>query len=249
MSELQHPDSRPFELVADLYERARPEYPQEAVEWIAQELGLRAGRSVLDVGAGTGKLTRALVQTGVRVIAVEPGEAMLAQLRRAVPGAEALLGAAENIPLADDSVDAVTAGQAFHWFRHDEALPELHRVLRSGGGVALLWNWRDQEQPLQQEVNELVAPFVPPGRPHGGAWVRPLEASPLFGPIERRTFDFEQRLDADALAERIGSISFVAAAPIAERERLEDRLRRLVEREGGAVDFRYVTAVYVSRAE
>jgi len=120
-----------------VYERARPEYPQDAVDWIAQELGLHAGRTVLDVGAGTGKLTRALVETGARVIAVEPGEAMLGQLRHAVPRAEALLGAAENIPLADDSVDALTVGQAFHWFRHDEALPELHRVLRTGGGIAL----------------------------------------------------------------------------------------------------------------
>src|SRR6266508_5902525 len=97
---------------------------------------------------------------------LEPGEAMLGQLRHAVPRAEALLGAAENIPLADDSVDALTVGQAFHWFRHDEALPELHRVLRTGGGIALVWNWRDQDQPLQREVNELVARFVPPGRPH-----------------------------------------------------------------------------------
>jgi ubiquinone/menaquinone biosynthesis C-methylase UbiE len=130
VSELQHPNSRSFELVADVYERARPEYPPEAVAWLAEKLGLAAGRTVLDLGAGTGKLTRALVPTGARVIAVEPGERMLAELRRAVPGVEALRGAAEAIPLRDDSVDAITVGQAFHWFRHDEAVPELHRVLR-----------------------------------------------------------------------------------------------------------------------
>lgn len=248
MAELQHPDSRPFELVADVYERARPEYPQDAVDWIAQELGLHAGRTVLDVGAGTGKLTRALVETGARVIAVEPGEAMLGQLRHAVPRAEALLGAAENIPLADDSVDALTVGQAFHWFRHDEALPELHRVLRTGGGIALVWNWRDQDQPLQREVNELVARFVPPGRPHGRAWVRPLEASPLFGPIEQRTFRFEQRLDADGLAERIGSISFVVSSPAERRSQLDQQLRELVAARGGRVRLDYVTEVYVARA-
>ena len=150
MSELQHPDARSFEQVADVYERARPEYPADAVAWVADELGLSPGRTVLDLGAGTGKLTRALVQTGAQVIAVEPGEQMLSQLRRVVPDATALLGAAEDIPLPDNSVDAATMGQSFHWFRHDEALPELHRVLRPGGGIALLWNWRDQGSELQE---------------------------------------------------------------------------------------------------
>src|SRR5207248_8228716 len=103
MSKLQHPDSRSFEEVAELYEQWRPEYPAEAVAWIADRLDLRPSRVVLDLGAGTGKLTRALVRTGARVIAVEPGEAMLAQLVWAVPEAEPVLGAAEAIPLAEAS--------------------------------------------------------------------------------------------------------------------------------------------------
>jgi SAM-dependent methyltransferase len=248
MSELQHPDSRPFELVADLYERARPEYPQEAVAWIAERLGLREGRTVLDLGAGTGKLTRALVATGAQVIAVEPGEAMLAELRRAVPAADALHGAAEAIPLPDASVDAVAIGQAFHWFRHDEALPELHRVLRPHGGVALIWNNRDQDSPLQRGINRLLEPFVPPERAAVGYSSQYLEQSDLFGPFERRSFAFVQNLDADGLVGRILSISFVAAAPAELRADLERRLRRLVAANGGSVAFPYVTDVYVSRA-
>src|SRR3989454_216516 len=165
VSELQHPESRSFELVADVYERARPGYPPEAVSWIAEQLDLRHGRSVLDLGAGTGKLTRALLETGARVIAVEPGDAMRAELERAAPGAEAQRGSAEEIPLPNASVDAIAVGQAFHWFRHDVAIPELHRVLRSGGGVALIWNSRDPELPLHREIGELIAPFVPPDRP------------------------------------------------------------------------------------
>jgi len=133
VSELQHPDSRSFELVADLYERARPGYPQEAIDWVAGKLGLGSSSTVLDLGAGTGKLTRALIETGARVIAVEPGAAMRAELELALPDVEALRGAAEDIPLPDQSVDCVAVGQAFHWFRHDEAMPELHRVLRPGG--------------------------------------------------------------------------------------------------------------------
>jgi ubiquinone/menaquinone biosynthesis C-methylase UbiE len=247
VSDLQHPDSRPFELVADVYERARPEYPAEAVVWMAEQLDLRAGRTVLDLGAGTGKLSRALVRTGARVIAVEPGEAMLAQLRQAVSEAEALHGAAEAIPLRDESVDAVTVGQAFHWFRHDEALPELHRVLRAGGGVALVWNSRDQDSSLQRRVSELIEPLV---QARAAAWdsSRYLRESELFGPVEERRFRFVHELDADGLVDRILSISFIAAAPAQKRGELERKLRKLVAANRGSVEFPYVSDVYVSRA-
>ena len=203
---------------------------------------------MLDLGAGTGKLTRSLLTTGARVVAVEPGGAMLAELRRAVPDAEALHGAAEAIPLPDDSVDAIAVGQAFHWFRHDESLPELHRVLRPGGGIALLWNSRDQDAPLQRTVSELIDPFVRPGRAVAPNSSRFLAQSELFGPLEERRFSFVQELDADGLAGRIMSISFVAAAPAERRAELEQELRKLVAASGGSVAFPYVTDVYVSRA-
>ncbi len=234
--------------MADVYERARPEYPAEAVDWIAERLDLRPGRTVLDLGAGTGKLTRALLPTGARVIAVEPGDAMRAELERAVPSAMALRGSAEALPLGDDSVDAITVGQAFHWFRHDKAIPELHRVLRRGETVALAWNSRDQEAPLHQEISDLIAPFVPSDRPPPEQWPLALEESPLFGPPEEQRFAFSQQLDADALAERIASVSFVAAASADARRRLDVQLRALAERLGGSFEFSYVTVVYVSCA-
>jgi ubiquinone/menaquinone biosynthesis C-methylase UbiE len=211
VSELQHPDSRSFDQVAELYERARPTYPEEAVDWLADRLRIGARSSVLDLGAGTGKLTRALVPRAAHVIAVEPGPEMLAQLRRAVPDAEAMLGAAESIPLADDAVDAVVCGQSFHWFRTDEALREIRRVLRASCGLGLIWNRRDPDDAVQKEITKLLGPFVPPGRP-------PIEASVAV--LVERTFDeitshavpFEEELDADGLVQRIGSTSFVAAA-------------------------------------
>jgi endonuclease III len=245
---LQHPGSRSFELVVDAYERGRPEYPREAIAWITAELDLRPGRTVLDVGAGTGKLTRALVESGARVIAVEPGDAMLAELRSVLPAIEALRGAAEAIPLEDASVDAITAGSAFHWFRHDETLPEFHRVLRPGGAVALLWNSRDRERPLQREISELIKAFVPAERPPVGDSVRAVEESPLFAAVEHRTFPFSKQLDADGVADRIASISFVAAAPPDRRAELDRRLREVVAAHGGVVEFAYVTEAYVSRA-
>jgi SAM-dependent methyltransferase len=248
VSELQHPDARSFELIAGLYERARPGYPQEAIDWVAGKLGLGGASTVLDLGAGTGKLTRALVETGARVIAVEPGDAMRAELEHALPDVEALRGAAEDIPLPDRSVDCVAVGQAFHWFRHDEAMPELHRVLRPGGGLALLWNSRDPEAPLQQEISALISPFVPPDRSERDRWPKPLEESTLFTQIEEAHFKFVQELDADALSARIGSTSFVAAAPVEARRDLDLRLRDVVERLGGLVAFPYVTDVYLSFA-
>jgi SAM-dependent methyltransferase len=248
VSELQHPSSRSFELVADVYERARPEYPAEAIDWLTRELDLREGRTVADLGAGTGKLTRALFATGARAIAVEPGDAMLAELRRVLPGVETVRGGAEAIPLADGSVDAVTAGSAFHWFRQQEAVPEIHRVLAPGGAVAVLWNSRDHERLLQQRVSALIKALVPRDRPPMSHSIRPLQSSPLFGPVEHRVFPFVQQLDADGVVDRIASISFVAAAPAETRAELAKELRGVVAAEGGNVDFAYVTEVYVSRA-
>jgi ubiquinone/menaquinone biosynthesis C-methylase UbiE len=203
---------------------------------------------VLDLAAGTGKLTRQLVPTGADVIAVEPGQAMLAELRHAVPTVTAIEGGAEQIPLGDHSVDALTVGQAFHWFRFDEAVAEMHRVLRPRGGVALLWNNRDQEDELQREVTSLMEPFVPAGRAASVNSSQFLEDSPLFEPLEERCFRFAQELSTDALVGRIMSISFIAAAPEEKRAELEWRLRELADARGASVRFPYVTSVYVSRA-
>jgi ubiquinone/menaquinone biosynthesis C-methylase UbiE len=248
VSELQHPDSRSFELVAELYEQARPEYPREAIDWVASRLGLGNGSTIVDLGAGTGKLTRALLTTGARVIAVEPGDAMRAELERALPEVEALRGAAEQIPLQDGSVDCIAAGSAFHWFRHDEALPEMHRVLRRDGGLALLWNSRDRDQPIQQEVSGLIAQLVPRVRPRPEHWADAVRKSDLFSAPDEAHFPWVQKLGAEGLVARMSSISFVAAAPAEARAELDARLREAVTRLGGTVDFPYVTDVYVSRA-
>lgn len=133
---------------------------------------------MLDVGAGTGKLTRGLVALGFDVVAVEPGGPMLKQLQKAVPEAEAREGSAEAIPLPNGSVDAAFSAQAYHWFDRDRAVPELQRVIRTGGGLVLIWNWWDERDPLQADLGELIgyaghSPYADDELP-GAPWFREL---------------------------------------------------------------------------
>jgi SAM-dependent methyltransferase len=187
------------------------------------------------------------VETGARVLALEPGDEMRARLAAAVPEAEPIAAGAESIPLAAGSVDAATAGQSFHWFRLDEAVPELHRVLRPGGGLGLVWNERDQDDPVQRELRELLRPFLKRKLPHTTAerWQEFVDRG-LFTPFEELTVGFSDDLDADGLVDRISSISFVAAADPGRRAELVADLRDLVERRGGVVRFAYRTAGYVT---
>jgi SAM-dependent methyltransferase len=246
-----HPVAAGFARAADVYERRRPEYPPEAVAWLVSRFGLAPGRVVVDVAAGTGKLTRLLVPSGARVVAVEPLAEMLAQLRAAVPGVEALEGTAEALPLGDSSADAITVAAAFHWFRAGEALAEFARVLRPGGRLAIVYNLRDPESELQQELTRML-------ERHGGsrvAWMRGiddgviLEESGLFGPPEFAEFRHEQRFDPDGLVERVSSISYVALLEGREREEFLAQVRELGERQAvSPFAFPYVTKIWAAAA-
>ena len=230
-----------FDAIAEMYEQTRPTYAPEALEFIAQRLPLKR---VLDLAAGTGKLTRQLVALGAEVVAVEPGDAMRAVLERVVPEAQALSGSAEHIPLPDASVDVVTVGQAFHWFRADEAVVEMHRVLRPGGGYALLWNQWDDDDPVLCELNALIERLRPEGTHDSReAWEEVLNASPLFGAVEERRFRHAERLDADTIVGRVASVSAVAAALPKQQTRVEAQVRALVG--SVEVDFPMITIVVV----
>jgi ubiquinone/menaquinone biosynthesis C-methylase UbiE len=232
-----------FARAAAEYERGRPDYPRAAIEYLTRELGLGPGRTVLDLAAGTGKLTRPLLASGSEVIAVEP----VAAMRAALPvEATVLDGTAESIPLAAAAADAVTVGQAFHWFDGDAALAEIHRVLRPGGALALVWNRRVDEDPVNAALEELVAPYRGGTPTHrDDAWRAAFEHTRLFGPLDERKFRHEQTLDADGMADRAESISFISSLPAAERERVVHAARALVA--SGPVQIPYWTSVHVCR--
>ncbi|MGH3017358.1 MAG: class I SAM-dependent methyltransferase [Gaiellaceae bacterium] len=228
-----------FSAAAEVYERARPGYPDEAVAWVAERLGIGPGRDVLDLAAGTGKLTRQLVPLGARVVAVEPIDAMRAELERAVPGVEALAGTAEAIPLEDARVDAVTCAQAFHWFRPDEAVREIRRVLRPGGGLALLWNGRDLDDPKHARVDELLATRrreFPSGEDHWRA---------VLGSLELRTWRYSQTLSLAEYVERVASTSFVGAMAPNQRDEFLNEVRDALSLFDEPLELRYLTDVYL----
>jgi SAM-dependent methyltransferase len=237
-----------FARAAAAYERGRPGYPQDAVDHVAAALRLEPGRTVLDLAAGTGKLTRMLVATGAAVTAVEPVDAMREILARSLPGVVVRAGTAEAIPAPDGALDAVTVAQAFHWFEAPAALAEIHRTLRPGGGLALIWNTFDTSVGWVAALQALVAAHRR-GEPQYGrsGWREAIDASGLFGPVVERIFGMSQMLDEQGLLDRIGSTSYIATLPDADRDRLFGEIRALVTGLPRPIELPYRTDTFVAR--
>jgi SAM-dependent methyltransferase len=235
-----------FQHGAAAYERGRPGYSPELMAWLAEHLGLQPGRTVLDVGAGTGKLTRELVATGATVLAVEPVPGMREILERVVPEAQILDGTAEAIPVEANSIDAITAAAAFHWFDAPAALAEFDRVLTPGGRFAVLWQKRRAEEPIHQAIDAIIGPHrrQTPSH-HDGRWRAEVEDSGRFAFAHETRLPFEQWLDRDGLVDRIGSISFIAALPDPERVAVLDAIRELAANASPPNRLGYRTEVFV----
>ncbi len=226
MSDLPADPARSFGAVADAYERARPGYPAEAAEWLTG-----SGRRVLELGAGTGKLTEQLLALDHQVVASDPSEPMLRKLTARLPGAPTALAAAEAIPLPGRSVDAVVSGQAFHWFDLDRALPEIARVLRPGGEIALVWNLRDERIPWVRRLGALIGTPDQQNDPTNA-----LIGSRLFGYVETRTFRFWHRLDRTSLRDLVSSRSNVAVMTQTQRDRVLEKVDALYAEYGRGPD-------------
>jgi SAM-dependent methyltransferase len=210
-----------FARVADAYEQSRPGYPADAVLWLAGETPC----DVVDLGAGTGKLTRSLAALGHHVVAVEPLGEMLDRLRAAIPGVTAVAGSAESMPLPDGAADVVACAQAFHWFDQEPALAEIARVLRPSGRLALVWNVRDERVPWVSELSDAMVGRT--GVDRGGAG--PIEQSGLYGPVEHATFEHTQTVDREALRALVLSRSYCAVLPEEERAPILGRVDLLFD--------------------
>ena len=224
-----HPAARAgFAAGAEVYQRSRPDYPAAALEWLTRELALGAG-PVLEVAAGTGKLTRQLRPLAPHLVAVEPVAAMRRVLSESLPGVSVVGGRAEALPFRSAWAGAAMVGQAFHWFDGRAALAELHRVLWPGGGLGLLWNQRDEAVDWVRRLTEIVEPAAGDApRFRSGRWREAFAGEDLFGPLQEATFDHAQTGSPDLVAERVASISFVAALPDARRGALLGEVRRLL---------------------
>jgi SAM-dependent methyltransferase len=232
-----------FGVAADVYDRARPEYPAAAVAWMLPA----DAQDIADVGAGTGKLTSGLTGGGRVVTAIDPDAQMLAKLSERMPGIRTHVGTGESLPLPDASMDAVVFGQAWHWVDPPRASLEVGRVLRPGGALGLIWNIRDDSVAWVRELSgvmhasnaeELIAA--------GG----PVVGNP-FGPLEHETFRWVGTFTVDSLVELAASRSYIITATAERRTEVLDGVRSLGERvrdDQGRIEMPYVTHAYrVSR--
>jgi len=222
-----------FGRTAREYELGRPGWPEELLDLVVGDLGLGPDAAVLDLGAGTGKLTRALVPRFTRVVAVEPDDAMRAVLEEVVPGAESLAGHGASIPLGDDEVDAVFSGEAFHWFAGKESVAEIERVLRQRGALVILWNipveYPNMGDEAEAAIEEAFARGGEPGlgKVLSGDWRRPVEEGP-FEPLREAEVDRWLVSSREEWIANMLSVSSVAIQPEEDRAAFAERLRELI---------------------
>jgi SAM-dependent methyltransferase len=235
MTDLYQQRARSFGARAADYAEHRPDYPADGIRW-ALGGGTRPVHAVLDLAAGTGKLTAGLLPLGFALSAVEPDDGMRAELSRRFPQVTAVAGTAEAIPLPDAAVDAVLVGQAFHWFSQQAALTEIGRVLRPGGVLGLLWNGEDDGVPWVAGLRAVAGTSVAKSEPSRFE----LPAHPLFGDGEVAVFPHVQRRTVESLAETFGTHSRMLVISAAERAEVLGRIRRYLagrpETAGGTFD-------------
>ena len=239
MSDPRRERSLSFGSEAAAYERGRPSYPPEAVDWLlAPTDSFRAGE-VLDLGAGTGKLTTRLVERGLSVTAVDPIAEMLDMLRGALPDTPALLGSAEQIPLPDNAVDAVLVAQAWHWFDPERATAEIIRVLRPGGRLGVLWNTRDERSGWVRDFGRIV------GLEHDRDSAT-VDLPTAFTDVATHQVQWTNYITRDALIDYVASRSYCITSPAEVRTRTLENVRELLDTHPALVNSTGLAMPYIT---
>jgi SAM-dependent methyltransferase len=253
MHDIHHSAADGFTAKATTYVSGRPDYPPAVGDWLRGDLALGDGKVAVDLGAGTGKFLPRLRATGAKVIAVEPVAAMRAQLSAVHPDVEAKAGSAEHIPLADNAVDAVVCAQSFHWFSTGTALAEIHRVLKPGGVLGLIWNVRDETVEWVAALTEIINPYQgDTPRYHTQQWRRLFPAEG-FGPLVECHFPHGHIGSPEqVIVDRTLSTSFIAALSPTDQGRVAAQVRDLIASSPSLagksqVTFPYRTAAFSCR--
>jgi SAM-dependent methyltransferase len=237
-----------FESGSETYERARPDYPAAAVDRIFATTGSARGTRVLDVAAGTGKLTRQLSARGANCVALEPSAAMRQVFERVLPGVALIAGTAEYIPAASGSMESVVVAQAFHWFDAARALPEIARVLRPGGSLSLIWNERDESDPTMAELVRVSKWDRNQPYPMGKDFGEFVDRSRLFGPVERTQFSFVQPVDRRQFVEQVATRSYVRVMDELDQQALLVQVAELAAALDEPIAMPYITDLFCARA-
>ena len=216
---------------ADVYAKGRPGYPPEVDKWLRNVIKVGHGSVVLDLGAGTGKFTQHLLDLEAKVIAVEPVQALLDKFKARYPQVPAYLAAAEALPgeIRDQSIDVVICAHAFHWFANKEAMAEIHRVLKPGGRLVMLWNLRDTREPWVAEVAGIVSAEAGDSpRYYSQEWRKVFPYGKFTPLLEQHFAHLHTGTPQDVIVNRVKSISFIAAKPAAEQTTILDKVRDLI---------------------
>jgi len=231
---------------AERYHRGRPTYHPDLARRVVDRYG---HGTVVELGAGTGIFTRQLVDLGLKVIAVEPVVSMRTALAEFVPEADVRLGSAEEIPVADHSVDTIIASQSFHWFRYREALEEIHRVIRPGGHLLTVWNVRDESVDWVAACTKVIDSYAgdtPRQRDMG--WRRAINSDARFGSIDEWRIDNPFPTTPEGVVDRTLSISFIGALPDRQQAEVANEIRAIVEPLGPEFDYPYTSQLQAWRA-
>jgi SAM-dependent methyltransferase len=235
-----------FETASDVYERARPDYADQAVDALTEQARIGRGTRVLDLAAGTGKLTRRLHALGAACVAVEPSASMRQVFADVLPEVPVMGGTAEAVPVGDQQVEAVVVAQAFHWFDPPAALAEIARVLRPGGTLSLIWNERDDTDPMVAQLVTLSRWDRHQPYPVGMDFGRVIDDSRRFGPVTRTRSAFVQPLGREAFVEQVASRSYVQVLEPADRARLLGDVERMAATLAEPIGMPYLSDLFTA---